>query len=349
MTNETSALDDWFECFTGELLKNLGCRLEKEPCVGRSRPDYHATSPDNDEFYVEATVAKHRPFSDKPTEADVCDKLNAMCNSSGMYRFNAHVEGNLYQSLSEKALLPIKKWIEGLSTAEIRHRSETFTYPSGTPPKDARNPSTEWTVTLIAKPRSETYRGVNSKLLEGIVGGGAVDSVSPLVRAARKKMRQHRGSLGSLMLTINDFGDFPSDCIDVTLALFGWEQEVEQGLSRISPPSGKRQPSLWGNRENTSISAILLFHELTPRTLAHAEVCLYENPWAKYPIPSLLRQSFPHAIVEERQGIQYLRWYPGPRLSSILGIPAEPRPHAELERNPGHRGRKRPEFLSKSQ
>ena len=145
-----------------------------------SSPDYLATTPDNDEFYVEATVAEHRPFSSKLTEADVCDKLNAMCSNPYLYGFIACAQGELYQKLSEHKLRPIKKWVEELSAVELRPTSETFAFPSGTPPKDTENASTNWVLKIMAEPRSEAHRDVPSPLLAGIGRGGVVDSASPL-------------------------------------------------------------------------------------------------------------------------------------------------------------------------
>ena len=323
MSTETTALEDWFECFSGELLKKLGCRLEKEPNVGRSRPDYLATTPDNYEFYVEATVAEHRPFSNKPTEADVCDKLNAMCSNPYPYGFIAYARGELYQNLSVHKLKPIKKWVEELSTVELRPAEKTFTFPSGTPPKTTENFSTEWVLKIMAEPRSDAYRGVPSALLAGTARVDFVDSSLPLLRVARAKVRQHKCIAGPLLLALNDMGDIPSQRLDVALALFGWAQEAGAGRIRITRSCGRRMRSLWGTGENSTISAVLLFHELTPRTLPFAEVCLYENPQARYPITSWLRQFFPYAVVEDEQGIEYLRWHPGPSLSSALGIPAQ--------------------------
>ena len=335
MSSETSELSDFFEQFSGELLNKLGCQTVKEPRVGGSRPDYLATTPDNDEFYVEATVAEHRPFSNRPNEADVCDKLNEMCSNPYLYEFIAFAHGELFQKLSEHKLRPIKKWVEELSAVELRPTSETFAFPSGTPPKDTKNASTEWVLKIMAEPRSEAHRGVPSPLLASIGRIDFVDSAAPLIRAARAKVRQHKCIAGPLLLTLNDMGDFPSGQLDVVLALFGWEQESEDagvGRIRITPSSGKRMRSLWGTGKNSTISAILLFHELTPRTLPYAKVCLYENPQARYPIPSWLRQFFPYAVVEEEQGDQYLRWHPGPRLSSVLDIPAQTPPYADFVR-----------------
>lgn len=323
MNSEMPNPNDYFEEFIGKLLRKLGCRIQKDPPVGNGLADFLATTPDNEGFYVEATVAEHRPFSDKPTEADVCDKLNAMCSNPYPYVFVAFAHGELFQKLSEHKLRPIKKWVEELSTVDLRSAGETFTFPSGTPPKDTENISTEWVLKIMAEPRSEAYRGTPSPLLAGISRVDFVDSASPLVRAARAKVKQHKCIAGPLLLALNDMGDIPSQRLDVALALFGWEQEAGVGRIRITRSSGRKMRSLWGTGENSTISAILLFHELTPHTLPYAKVCLYENPRARHPITPWLRQFFPYALVEEEQGIQYLRWHPGPRLSSTLGIPAQ--------------------------
>ena len=288
--------------------------------------------PDNDEFYVEATVATHAPFTKKHTEDDVCQKLHAMCSNPCLYWFTAWADGELHQNLAKHQLNPIKEWVEGLSTVELRHTRQRFTLPSGTHPKNVENAFIEWVLTISATPRSKAHRGVPSPLLADIGRVGFVDSALPLVRAVRAKVKQHKCIAGPLLLTLNDMGDIPSGHLDVALALFGWEQEAGVERIRITPSSGRRMRSLWGTGENSTISAILLFHELTPHTMSYAKVCLYENPQARNPITPWLRQFFPYAIVEEEQGIQYLRWHPGPRLSSALGIPAQSRPYAELER-----------------
>ena len=339
MSSEMPNPNDYFEQFTGDLLTKLGCQIEKEPPVGNGYADFLATTPGAEQFYVEATVAAHAPFSERLSEDDVCRKLNAMCSNSYQYGFIAYAHGELYQELPEHKLRPIKKWVEELSTVELRSTSETFALPSGTPLKDTENASTEWVLTIMAEPRPEVNRGVPSPLLVGIGRVEFVDSASPLIRAARAKVRQHKCIGGPLLLTLNDRGDIPSERIDVALALFGWEQEAGAGRIRIKRSSGRRMRSLWGTGENSTISAILLFHELTPRTLPYAKACLYENPSARHPIPSWLRQFFPYAVVEEEQGNQYLRWHPGPRLSTALGIPAQSRPYAELERRINERAK----------
>ena len=129
-----------------------------------------------------------------------------------------------------------------------------------------------------------------------------------------------------VILAINDLADFPLDRIDVSVALFGWEQSAETGISRITPlREDLRRRSLWGRRENSTISGILLFQRLRPGSMRYANLCLYENPWSRFPVPRWLTETLPHAYVEEKQGIQYLCWPSDQRLSSVLNISTESR------------------------
>ena len=334
LISEIAEPNNFFERFTGELLVKLGCQTEAHPPVGNGFSDFLATTPSGEGFYVEATVVHPKQFSKRrPPEDDVCEKLNTMCRTTFSYWFVAMADGELYQYLSREDLRPIQGWIEGLSTTELGDASETFVYHSGSPPKNVNEPSREWTLEIHAMPRSEHKRGVPNPILAGIGRSGGVDSQSPIVGAAKAKVKQHRAVRGPLVVAMNDVADFPSDRIDISVALFGWEQSAETGVSRITPPPEyMRMKSIWGAQENKTISAILLFHRLLPHTIPYAEVCLYENPSARYPIPPWLKESFPHAVVEETEGVKFLRWPSEQRLSSVLGIPPETRPYAAPER-----------------
>ena len=333
-TKEKHDPNDFFEEFVGKLFDELGCQPEEQPRVGSRKSDYLATTPDGESFYIEATVVTPEQFSGpRPTEEDICRKLDEICQVPYLYWFWAWASGELYQNLAKRNLDPVKTWMEGLSTENLRPQSESFSFPSGTPPSDAEAPSKEWKIEIQASPRSEAKRGIPDRLLTRFGRSGGIDSVSPLVRAARAKVRQHKDVSKPLLLAMYDTADFPSDRIDISMALFGWEQASETGVSRITPPPGyERARSIWGTQENSTISAILLFHGLSPRTIPYAEVCLYENPSARYRISNWLRERFPHAVVEETEGIRFLRWPLEQRLSSVLGIPPTERPYATLER-----------------
>ncbi len=335
MRNEKNQhTSDFFQEFVGRLFDELGCQPEEQPAIGNRKSDYLAATPDGESFYIEATAVTPEQFSKpRPTEDDVCRKLDEICQVPHIYSFWATASGELYQNLAKRDLDSIKGWMEGLSTECLKSQSAVFSFPSGKPPHDAQAPSEEWKIEIVASPRSEEHKGIPAPLLASFGRGGGIDSVSPLIRAARAKVKQHKHVSGPLLLAMNDLADFPSDRIDISVALFGWEQSAETGVSRITPPKGySKRRSIWGRQENTTISATLLFHGLLPHTIPYAEVCLYENPWARHPVPTWLRDSFPHAEVEREGDVMYLRWPAQQSLSKVLGISSEPKPYADLER-----------------
>ena len=315
-------LSDFFEEFVGAIFDELGCDPKGQPPVNGRLSDYLATTPDGESFYVEATVLKPKQFSEpRPTEEDVCRKLDEICRVPHLYWFWASASGELNRHLPKKELEPIKTWIEGLSTEDLRPRIGRFSFASGTPPREPGAPSSIWEIEISAVPRSETKRGIPSLLLAGFDSGGGIDAVTPLISKVREKVKQHKYVEKPVILAINDMADFPLDRIDVSVALFGWEQNAETGISRITPPSkdlGRR--SIWGKQENSTISGILLFHKLRPGSIQHANVCLYENPWTRHPVPRWLTETLPHAYVKEERGSQYLCWPSDERLSSVLDI-----------------------------
>ena len=103
-------LSDFFEEFVGALFNDLGCSMESHPPVNGRLSDYLASTPDGDSFYVEATVLKPRQFSEpRPTEEDVCRKLDEICDVPYLYWFWATASGELYQYLAKKDLDPIRR------------------------------------------------------------------------------------------------------------------------------------------------------------------------------------------------------------------------------------------------
>lgn len=320
--NHTNNQDpsDFFEKFVGALFEELRCDAKPHPPVNGRFSDYLVTTPDGDSLFVEATVLQPEQFSKfRPTEEDVRKKLDEICEVPYLYWFLASASGELYQNVAKKKLAPIKKWMEGLRTENLRPQSANFSFPSGTPPPNAETPSTVWEIEIDAAPRSKDKRGIPDVLLAGFGRGGGIDAVSPLIDKAREKVKQHKDADKPVVVAINDTADFSLHRIDVSVALFGWEQKAETGISRITPYSeDMRRPSLWGRRKNSTISGILLFQGLRPDSVQSATVCLYENPWPRYPMPYWLKVTFPHAYVKEEQSIHYLEWPPDERLSSVL-------------------------------
>ena len=106
---------EFFEQFVGELFRGLHCKTEREPAVGSGFSDYLVTTPDGDEFHIEATVVTPQNFSrPRPAEEDVCEKLHEMCENRYVYWFYARAEGELYRYIPKNELLPVKRWVNGL-------------------------------------------------------------------------------------------------------------------------------------------------------------------------------------------------------------------------------------------
>ena len=312
----------FFEEFVGALFNDLGCSTKSHPPVDGRLSDYLATTPDGNSFYVEATVLKPRQFSEpRPTEEDVCRKLDEICHVPYLYWFWATASGELYQYLAKKDLDPIRRWIEGLGTEDLRPQTALFSFPSRTSPRNVAAPASNWEIEIDAVPRSEAKRGVPDILLAGFGRGGGIDAVTPLISKAKAKVKQHKYIEKPVVLAINDMAEFPLDRIDMSVALFGCEQSAETGVSRITPLAEElRRRSLWGKRENSTISAILMFQRLLPGSMRYANLCLYENPWSRFPVPRWLTETLPHAYVEEKRGAHYLCWPSDQRLSSVLNI-----------------------------
>ena len=157
---------DFFQEFVGKLFDDLGCQPEEQPEIGSGKSDYLATAPDGGSFYIEATAVTPEQFSKRrPTEEDVCSKLDTICQVPHFYSFWATASGELYQNLAKRKLDPVKRWMEGLSTEDISPQSERFSFLSGTPPPDAEAPAKEWNIEIHAIPRPEAKRGIPDRLL----------------------------------------------------------------------------------------------------------------------------------------------------------------------------------------
>ena len=341
-----SEQNEFFQKFVGLLFDELDCQIQEEPPVGvNNKADVLVTTPDGDRFYVEATEVMSTQYLETGHENDAIEKLNGMCRNTGVYWYSLFVRsGKLRQHLAKKDLLPIKEWVEGLSTQQPKTHQQTFALlDCATQGVKARcrplslwddfSREGEWVIDIGATPRSEHMRGVESTMFPGCGKGGPVDSVAPLVRAIRAKRRQHKAVEEPLLVAINDKSIFPAADIDVALALFGWEQHVAEGVCRITPPVGmRRRRSVWGGADNTKISAVLLFTGLTQNSQPYQEVCLYGNPWAHHPVPCWLKRTFPYAKIKKRSGELFLHRPSERHLNPVRGLPSESHPHAKLLR-----------------
>jgi hypothetical protein len=116
------------------------------------------------------------------------------------------------------------------------------------------------------------------------------------------------------------------DTGEVLEALYGTVQTI---VSYSDVDVGMREPSIrevrvpdgaWrgaAGPRNTRVSAALIAFDLSPWNLAHAEMSLFQNPWAQHPLDSVLTR-LPCFRVQDNRAVRH----EGETLSHILDIPA---------------------------
>lgn len=304
----------FLELLLFRFLAGLGCAVVVNPRTpSGSTPDFLATTPSGEEFYLEATVAEPMTLKDSPSEKQVLDALNGLDCSD--YWLAASARGVLRCTPPlGKVQQTFQEWIDGLNYENVQDtHGRSGTYPRRT------YVHVGWKLTLTAIPRSEAHRGKpGARPLAGISRADFVDSAKPLRNALDAKGKKCKDIGAPFMVAINTLDRAGVDHSDVLSALFGWEASTDEpDLARISRfPVSQRRGRLWDAHKNTGVSAILLFNELQPHAMAIARMCLYENPWASRPIPASLRR-LPHAIADG----EFMRWHQGETLGAILSLP----------------------------
>ena len=307
----------FFELLIYGLLSQLDYSVRPDPDTSFGTPDFLATTPFGESFYCEATVVEPEDVKYSPRDKTVMNALYGL--KSPKYWLQASDYGELRSNPPlAKIVRQFQQWIDRISQEDIEGVMElSDDDPSCSFSHDG------WTIELTAIPRSLDSRGQSGTPLAIGMARSFGDAVPKLIDAARKKAATYRRIDKPLVVAVNDLGHNDPK-LDVSRALFGYERETnDPDRVQVVPRHGRKAGNwLWDDWKNKSISAILLFNGLQPHTIASASVCLYENPWARYPsAPSLLR--LPYATLEG----DHLRWYPGKALHSILGLPQESAGH----------------------
>ena len=125
-----------------------------------------------------------------------------------------------------------------------------------------------------------------------------------------------------LIVAVNVLDDF-CDTTDIRNALFGEEQMIS-----VRQPSGtwedraRRMPNgAWCGRSgprNTSVSAVVVTHQLSASTLRNRTVDIIHNPWAACPL-DVHSLCLPHKLVSVEDG--RIEEVAGMSAADILRIP----------------------------
>lgn len=272
-----------------------------DPGTGSTkRPDFLVTSPEGDQFFLEAVLASERDGRDPAAEAikrTTLDRLNEAAHAS--FLLDVDSEGDPSSQPSANDLVrQVHNWLDTLDADSLRLTFEaseleampTFDWSHG-----------PWLLTLRAIPLRPERRGL-SKRLFGVFGDGArwSNGWEPL-RAAVKKKANRYGELDKPLVIAVNVDSFHLDSIDEIQALYGEESWVEVlGHPERSGPRRKANGAWRGPKgpQHRRASGVWFFNDLTPYTLATRRSTLYVNPWAHHSLPACML-AFPHKRLTE--------------------------------------------------
>ncbi|MFT0547853.1 hypothetical protein ACMHYO_16180 [Allopusillimonas ginsengisoli] len=288
----------------GYLLK-LGYAVTPHPKLSNGsnkRPDFLVTCPNGEQLYVEAVCVSDNDGSDESAERRKSLTLNALDRAShpnfvvGVNSYGDPVSQPSGKKLAENVIA----WLDTLDPDRVLNLPTDD--PSAVPVYIWCHE--DWHVEIEAIPLRPAKRGHPRRLI-GVQSspGGPVDGWSPIKDAIYKKTRRYGEPDLPLIIAVNvNTSDLHP--IDELQALLG-EERIESVINR---PSGAyrfvRAPNgAWNSKIDSRsrwCSGAWLFNNLSASGLVQATHTLYENPWAKLPIPTEFRQ-VPYATFEDNR------------------------------------------------
>lgn len=295
-------------CFT---LQQAGYLLTPHPELpnGRSqRPDFMVTTPDGDQFYLEAVLANEATGTkvDDPLILPLTDKLRDATHP--VFQVSATFGG--YPSTqpgAKKLLRDVMQWLDSLDPADT-----------------AELPTFEWThedlrIRFTAAPLPVERRGTGATLLRMYGGEAGWTNTWTGLRDNLRFKATYYGALDLPLVVAANHMDRFFHPKEGTQALFGPLQMTVSLDDPAAPGRLSHAPDgVWlsaGGPINKRLSAAWIFNHLTATDANKASPTLFLNPWANLSIPPALLQ-FPHARVED----EHLAYHEGASIPDLLGL-----------------------------
>ena len=310
-----------FELVLHEALVRLGCTLTPHPELengSKSKPDFLVTTPNGEQFYLEAVLASQVNEKDAGAEArkgNVIDVLAKTPHENFMLDVNC--EGApATQPGVKKLVRDLMNWLDSLNPDEI---IETFGKEGveATPVYEWEYDG--WFVSFRPIPLKPERRGKSKSLIGAVsTGGGIVDDWTPIRNAVKYKGSKY-GELNKPLLVAVNLDSFHLDRIDEMQALFGQERFVIAVDQPEQEPRFERVPNgAWYGKSGpqyTRVSGLWIFNDLSAYNVGVRRSTIYFNPWAVFSLPEILKY-FPHASLNGKK----MEWVEGASLSTLFGL-----------------------------
>lgn len=300
--NEVNFRSASFELLLHETLHRCGFSMSVHPDPGTGtarRPDFLVTSPDGGNFLLEAVLAGTRDGSDAAAEAMKDTTIDLLDGAPhALFTVDVQHEGNPTTQPSARTLIRVThEWLNSLDANALADRLSQLgldAMPSMTWRHEA------WEVTLRALPVSPERRGTTTRLVGAMrMGLRWINAWEPLRAAVSSKANRYGDITMPLVIAINS-DSFDLDPIDEVQALFGEEQWVEN-LDYPERSGSRRVPNgAWQGPhgpQNKRSSAVWIFNDLTPYSLASRRSTIYLNPSANIPLLNCF-DMFPTRYIE---------------------------------------------------
>ncbi|WP_201356395.1 hypothetical protein [Amphritea japonica] len=278
-------------------MKALGCSLIPHPVLNNGspkRPDFLVTTPEGDEFYLEAIVVTEQdlvPGAEANKNA-VLDTLDTLESPNFFLAIDADGHPNSRPS-SRNLNASVSEWLETLNPDEVSREFElngVTTLPKLEWQHDG------WEVEFLAIPKNEESRGTGDRLI-----GMNMPEVRPLdtgrqIKKAIKTKGNKYGELSKPLIIAIGVDSKHVDKLTAISALFGDETITIDRNSGDVVGRGRKPNGAWlsfGGPQYTRVSGAWLFKGNSPWCIAKLKQGLFMNPWANYQVPSYL-DAFPH-------------------------------------------------------
>ena len=303
-------------------MSQLGCSLSIHPDLGNrstKHPDFLVTTPEGDEFYLEAVLASEFSAAELAAEKRknvVLESIERLESPNFFLGINA--EGNPDSPPRGKILRgELSRWFESLDPDVVGKEVDEKgfdTIPTMVWSHD------NWDIKFEAIPIKPERRGMGQRVIGVLSGGVRWSNVWEPIKDAIKSKGNHYGKLEKPLVVAVNVNAFFLDRIDEMEALFGQEEYIFNRFNQNAQPEMRRAPNgAWHGRagpEYTRVSGAWLFGALNPWNIISRKNTLYFNPWSALKLPEFLK-TLNHASAVENK----MKWVDGSSLKEILGLP----------------------------
>lgn len=308
-----------FELFLHELLLRLGCSVEVHPEVrGRpTRPDFLATAPGGDKFYVEAALVTGQSNRDERAQAlmdQALDVFDRICSPS--FTLEVCWDKNPSTPLPARVIAKaVEKWLLTLDPDRELEKLGRNGFGSLPNIKFPEHKIGLEFCALAKKPgkRSGGGRPISFWNPPGDFSGTHLD-----VRKRIETKGSRYGELDAPFILALQLMEPGGDSEGIIQALFGDEVAVFS-QDRSKPVQLRRKPNgAWTGGKKPAyavLSGVLVLWNLRPWTKTEARATLYHNPWATRPYESVLNRLSHSRVAEKR-----LKHTDGESLQALLNL-----------------------------